>query len=47
MIPCFAGFDDDFITYIDQWEKVCNGESPHSQEINKWPGKWSTSINSF
>jgi len=36
----FAGFDDDFITNLGQWEKIYNSATPQSFKENPWPGKW-------
>lgn len=35
----FHGFDDDFVKYLDHWEKIYNSPNPHAYE-NTWPGKW-------
>lgn len=35
----FAGFDDDCVKYITQWEKIYNSANPHALET-VWPGRW-------
>jgi len=43
-LDSFAGFDADFITFVDEWRGYYDGTEPHTMAL---PAKWDFCLNSF